>query len=122
MRLIDADALIQYMNDQKISFNADVNEAILNARTIGNYAEYVDRVCEIAYERGKEEALQWIPCSRELPKEDEEVLVYLYGKVPYLAYIDSKGQWNTEYFTIGEYHSPLAWMPLPEPYGGDENE
>ena len=74
MRLIDADALIQDMIDKKIPFNADVNEAILNAGEIGGYADYVDRVWEIAYERGKNEALQWIPCSERLPDEGEVVL------------------------------------------------
>ena len=34
MRLIDADALIKTLNEEKIKFNADVNYFILNAPTI----------------------------------------------------------------------------------------
>lgn len=34
MRLIDADALIQSLNDKDIPYNADINEAILNAPTV----------------------------------------------------------------------------------------
>lgn len=117
MRLIDADALIQYLIDKGISFNAYVNEAILSAREIGGYADYVDRVWEIAYERGKEEAFQWIPCSRELPDETVEVLVYLYGNVPVIAWVES-GRWYTEDYEIDKEDEPVAWMPLPKPYRG----
>lgn len=34
MRLIDADALIKTLNEEKIKFNADVNYFILNAPTV----------------------------------------------------------------------------------------
>lgn len=34
MRLIDADALIKTLNEEKIKFNVDVNYFILNAPTI----------------------------------------------------------------------------------------
>ena len=34
MKLIDADALIKTINEEKIKFNADVNYTILNAPTI----------------------------------------------------------------------------------------
>ena len=41
MRLIDADALINTLNEGKIKFNADVNYFILNAPTV--YAEPIVR-------------------------------------------------------------------------------
>ena len=34
MKLIDADALIQKLNDKKILYSADINEAILNTPTV----------------------------------------------------------------------------------------
>lgn len=41
MRLIDADALINTLNEEKIKFNADINYIILNAPTVE--AEHVVR-------------------------------------------------------------------------------
>lgn len=127
MRLIDADALIQDMIDKKIPFNADVNEAILNAREIGGYADYVDRVWGIAYERGKEDAFQWIPCSERQPDLSDYYLV------------TEKGAMEPDFVTVGycmettnlddkwfkETGYPMeatAWMPLPPSYRGDNHE
>lgn len=141
MRLIDADALIQDMIEKGIPFNADVNEAILNAREIGGYADYVDRVWEIAYERGKEEALQWIPCSERLPDKDGDYLItydesyandYDYDRLvsiaPFEVASEAFGYWYQRLGTngwVGEDWISIpvvAWMPLPEPYRGDDNE
>lgn len=62
---------------------------------------------------------RWILCSERVPEEDEQVLVYLYDS-PYIAWIDSNGEWNTEEFTLDKEKEredePIAWMPLPEPY------
>lgn len=62
---------------------------------------------------------RWIPCSERLPKEDEEVLVYLYGNMPFIAWTDS-GRWCTEDYLVDEDDEPIAWMPLPHPYKGDK--
>ena len=65
---------------------------------------------------------QWIPCSKRLPEDDTEVLVYLFenNKSPYIAWL-SDGRWYTEYFEVEQEDEPVAWMPLPEPYqeGGE---
>lgn len=116
MRLIDADALhdalrkkkkwvVRYGDKHSEGYTSDqVHFAINDAPTVE--------------ERQKG---NWIPCSERLPNEDEEVLVYLYGDTPYLAYVDSKGRWCTDNFLVGEDHSPLAWMPLPQPYLGNSD-
>ena len=62
------------------------------------------------------EAQEWIPCSERPPEPDEEVFVYLWGNVPYIASMNGEGQWDTEYFCVDVKDSPKAWMPLPEPY------
>ena len=62
-------------------------------------------------------ASQWIPCTERLPKVGEQVLLTVH-----------EIGWNcTEYnrVIIGIYGDNykdhiLAWMPLPEPYKGDE--
>lgn len=57
----------------------------------------------------------WIPCEERLPEPDEEVLVYLWGDVPYLARVNGEGQWETDHFYLDANNAPKAWMPLPEP-------
>lgn len=51
MRLIDADALIKTLNEEKIKFNADVNYFILNAPTV--YAEPIVRCKDCKYYESK---------------------------------------------------------------------
>lgn len=62
---------------------------------------------------------KWIPCSERLPAINEEVFVYMYG-VPYIAWLDSNGEWNTGTFTLREKdEAPTEWFSLPEPYKGE---
>ena len=63
----------------------------------------------------------WIPCSERLPEDDTEVLVYLFenNRSPYIAWL-SDGRWYTEYFEVERENEPVAWMPLPEPYKGEQ--
>lgn len=65
-------------------------------------------------------AQQWIPCSERLPEPGEEVFVYLWDE-PYIASVNSDGQWETEHFYLDPDDAPKAWMPLPEPWKGEEN-
>lgn len=135
MRLIDADALIPMMKyattDNEIGvfpiligFNA-IKGVIDDAPTIDavEVGEYADRLWKIAYERGKDEAVQgeWIPCSERLPEEGEVVLITnKKGNVKHGQYrgcypSDKVDCWWWKKNTTEEV---IAWMPLPKPYEG----
>lgn len=72
----------------------------------------------------------WIPCSERLPKKEER---------SYWICLDGGGQcqcrWTNDMYGFGaneyskwgwhimdkpQYSKVVAWMPLPEPYGGEQ--
>lgn len=60
-------------------------------------------------------AQQWIPCSERLPKEDD---LYLVTNSRWGYSEREIGLWQGgEWLTGGE---PIAWMPLPEPWKGEQ--
>ena len=63
---------------------------------------------------------RWIPCSERLPEDGTEVFVYLFDiPSPYIAWIEDT-HWYTEDFEVDREDEPIAWMPLPEPYKGEQ--
>lgn len=65
----------------------------------------------------------WIPCSERLPEEEEDVLVCSEDgciDVACWMYEEWSDEPNIEWWS-GEYRvDAVAWMPLPELYGGRE--
>ena len=86
------------------------------------------------YEKGKADRPQeWIPCSERLPKIGEHHIsepCLVYCKCGAYAFAELEenifGQvgWNCE--RDDDYHEPIgevvAWMPLPKPWKGADNE
>ena len=108
MRLIDADALMEssmYEFWQDGSAITPIGEYVLS-----KFRNLIRSMPTIEPEP------HWIPVTERLPGEDEMVFVYLFGDSPYIAWIDSNGEWCTEEFTLDEDEYPTAWLPLPEPY------
>lgn len=63
----------------------------------------------------------WIPCSERLPKKNLEVLATVLGDVE-IAWIGEDGRWETNDYIFDDKEDITAWMPLPEPYKGGEDE
>ena len=67
---------------------------------------------------------KWIPCNERLPGDDEEVIV---------SCTDDSGDYSLDYTTVGWHYKGLwvvnnersflvrAWMPLPEPWKGEQH-
>ena len=105
--------------------------------TIGTIGAYLR-----GYSQGKEDAEpHWIPCSERLPEIKQHVLLSCYGRVIYGRMISEDGNSGYPVFeicdSVGEkrpivlettVHSKfttsriIAWMPLPEPYKGGEQD
>ena len=126
MRTIDADALKKHIDglpalpDGNFAGNHSALKALINLQPTINPEP------------------RWIPCSERLPEDDGEYLVWMrwdfedepsYSIVNYDANAEAFGEWH-EYFdkyTLGslgsdfeEIKGVIAWMPLPEPWKGDE--
>lgn len=75
-----------------------------------------------------EKPSQWIPCSERLPEDDTLMLVNYIDHRPdavdiWIGWHEMEKVWYID----GEAHSRefdnevIAWMPLPEPYKGEES-
>lgn len=70
---------------------------------------------------------QWIPCSERLPEEEKKTYwVCTDAEYQYECrwtnnrFGIGEGEWGWSIFDTPQYTKPIAWMPLPEPYKGDE--
>lgn len=104
-RLIDANALMDYCNNQK--------DKTIDANDIARFPTVGD----------------WISVKDRLPETNDEVLTtYLYEDKPGKRYVESasyfddgdgEGHWHSiwDEYSIGRVRkTTIAWMPMPKPY------
>lgn len=94
--------------------------------------ELLGMVTALGYKHEKT-AQQWIPCSERLPEDYTDVLAwfeyYRYGDYNRMYQMHGIGNYASEYnswLINGEtgWHKlrVIAWMPLPEPWKGEEHD
>ena len=63
---------------------------------------------------------KWIPVSERVPDNDDMVLVSCKTKKGVKSV--NRAYWNGHYWCgSGSMSGVEAWMPLPDPYGGDDD-
>lgn len=64
---------------------------------------------------------KWIPCNERLPRTGDDILVtFSDGEVDII--ISARPKAWVQYEEANNLIFPVAWMPLPKPYKGGENE
>ncbi len=88
--------------------------------SVEHYNQMAERLTELEY---KEAERRWIPCSERLPKVDESVLATTVWNDVTTAWRIGVDKWFIhDGGTNATTEDLIAWMPLPEPWEGDECE
>ena len=102
MRLIDADALKEYIHNQdgRLFIGITIGEA---------FQMMVDEQPTI-------EEREWIPCGEQLPQQGQEVICQCRANMIKVLKLDAYGDWyqDAEHCYMSGF--VIAWIPLPEPY------
>lgn len=115
MRLIDADALINELNNSHYPGAPYIDAGISIA---------IGKVCDAPTIEAEP---HWIPCKERLPDQYGNYLISIDGEEPDIGTInpnDPRG-WslcdaNGFYWASDKALNITAWMPLPEPYKGEQ--
>ena len=106
---------------------ADIKD-YANTHTFNSFYKGMMKACEILAQVPPEDRVTWIPCSERLPSEKDyigDVVIWCTDKsiVGVGWYYESTKSWATIDDTfppiLGEV---IAWMPLPKPWKGADDE
>ena len=89
---------------------------------------WIDKAYDVAIKALEQPEQQWIPCSERLPDQYGNYLISIDGEEPDIGTInpnDPRG-WslcdaNGFYWASDKMLNITAWMPLPEPYRGEQD-
>ena len=105
----DADELLKRLNSCKYpAEKPTMRQATYNA-AISDACRIVDAIPAVDIPR-------WIPVTERLPQESGEYLVTIGSMLYFSWFYKDDGVWSFRNADI------TAWMPLPEPYKGGEEE
>lgn len=104
----------------------DTADAIM-PMTLENAIDFLDKIGWRAEHDRIMSTPQWIPCEERLPEKPKNYPGCEIHEVYYLVSLkDGFVVWDTYDFGKGAWsytESPvIAWMPLPEPYGGERKD
>ncbi len=124
-RLIDIDRFLRTLNNA-----AHVSESKIMSKIAETMAFMIEAQWVLFPEKIKES--EWIPCSDRLPEEGHDVLItkepskikgYEQKVIKAKRSADPRSGkiewWSPEFGTLTN-KAVLAWMPLPEPYRGEQ--
>lgn len=129
MRLIDADALNDAMYHEAFENDESYNEKNPMAKwDSGLWIRY--KMFENAIDEAPTiDKPQWILCSEKLPSENDEYIITMgkdsFNKEGYVTWAMFDKLKKKFYFPGGRvnyYIAVTAWMPLPEPMKGADDE
>ena len=106
------------LNDAREDFMSDVYDTLDFLPTNDEANRIIDSFDRVTSGIKKESKTDWIPVSERLPETDEDVLI-TDGVTVYIGWINAiNRQWRANCFI----NNVTAYMPLPEPYKGDEDD
>lgn len=118
MRPIDADALLH-----TLGVADDCGDCPYNAGVFcGNKTGFITACNAISDAPTIEPQQRWIPCKTALPEKGQYVLCQCRAGIMDVLHLTDDNGWYKDSTHIYMHGFVLAWMPLPEPWEGEEND
>ena len=120
-----SDDLIKRSDAIKVVWGEDINPS--EDGVVFEAQSHIDRDIRLIPSEDRPQG-EWIPCSERLPSESDYYLVTLRNAfddigicVIWFAYEDDYSE-GSEWREITDDDTVLAWMPLPQPWKGADDE
>ena len=105
------DELIKRLRETSVDFGESDHVSVMMIEA----ANAIEELSNIQIAPEKIIQTMWIPVTERLPEKDQEVLIFLFGEDPYIAWHNGE-YWCTEDFRLDEPDDwqPTYWFPLPK--------